>query len=125
MPQTATIYRCLIICPSDVEQEKLTVVEALNRWNASLGDYAKVQIQPVHWGYATPEMSDPAQTVINRQMVDSCDFGIAVFWSRLGTKTQDHESGSVEEISALRKRGCWVGVYFSDAPVPQQPRSRY
>lgn len=120
MPQNVTIYRCLIICPSDVEGEKQALIELINHWNAQIGNELKVIVQPVHWGYATPNMSGPAQTVINKQFVDDCDIGIAVFWSRIGTKTAEHESGSVEEIRRLQARGCWIGVYFKSTSIPQE-----
>ncbi len=119
MAHAATVYRCLIICPSDVEAEKQAIIGVLNHWNARIGDALGVQVQPVHWGYATPEMSGPAQSIINKQIVENCDLGIAIFWSRLGTKTREHESASVEEIRLLQQRGCRVAVYFNEAAVPQ------
>jgi len=66
-----------------------------------------------------PEMGAPPQTIINRQLVDECDFGIAVFWARLGSPTKDHPSGSAEEIERLIARGANVMVYFSSAAIPQ------
>src|SRR5262249_43840893 len=43
-----------------------------------------------------------------------------LFWSRLGSKTPDHPSGSVEEIFRLVEKGARVMVYFCDRPVPQK-----
>src|SRR5206468_4680388 len=50
---------------------------------------------------------------------DNSDFGIAVFWTRLGTETANDESGSAEEIRRLTERGARVLTYFSTAPIPQ------
>jgi hypothetical protein len=51
--------------------------------------------------------------------VEDCDLGIAVFWSRLGTPTSSHPSGSVEEIYKLIHKDARVLVYFSERPIPQ------
>jgi LmbE family N-acetylglucosaminyl deacetylase len=65
-------------------------------------------------------MGRGSQAVLNKQIVDDVDFGIAFFLGRLGTPTDDHESGSVEEIERLLKRGAQVMVYFCTAAVPQE-----
>jgi hypothetical protein len=64
-------------------------------------------------------MGASPQDIINKQIVDDCDFGVAVFWSRLGSPTQNHESGSVEEIERLLAKGANVMVYFCDAPIAE------
>jgi hypothetical protein len=64
-------------------------------------------------------MGSPPQAIINSQIVDDCDFGIAIFWTRLGSPTSEYASGSVEEIERLLSRGANVMVYFCEAPVPQ------
>ena len=64
-------------------------------------------------------MSGPPQTMVNEQIVDDCDFGIAVFWSRVGTPTMAYDSGSVEEVERLIARGAKVMLYRSLRPIPQ------
>jgi hypothetical protein len=64
-------------------------------------------------------MGKRPQAVLNEQFVDSCDFGVALFWSRLGSPTGAAASGSVEEIDRLLANGGKVMVYFCTAPVPQ------
>ena len=43
----------------------------------------------------------PPQKIINAQLVDECDLGIAVFWSRLGTPTEKHPSGQCSAIPGI------------------------
>lgn len=121
MPKQVAHYKCLVISPSDVEDARDAIVAALLDWNAHAGEGLGVKVEAVRWeSHTRPEMGGVAQDIINRQIVDGCDFGIAVFWSRLGSPTANHASGSVEEIERLLEKGTSVMVYFCDAPVPQQ-----
>ena len=121
MPRTVREYRCLLISPSDVEAERTALTDLIGRWNAHIGEGLDARVELVPWeSHVTPDMSAPAQTVINRQLVDRCEMGIAIFWSRLGTPTAQYASGSVEEIYRLRARGARVLIYFSTQPIPQE-----
>jgi hypothetical protein len=42
-----------------------------------------------------------------------------MFWTRLGTPTKRHTSGSVEEIARLHQKDSKVMVYFCDARAPR------
>ena len=114
-------YRCLLISPSDVAEEREAISAVIDRWNGLVGAALGASIRAVRWETdSVPDASAPAQQVLNRQIVDECDFGVAVFWTRLGTPTADHASGSIEEIERLRQRGARVMVYFNSAPIPQE-----
>ena len=114
-------YRCLLISPSDVEDERDAVSQVMARWNALVGESHDARVDVVKWEtHSVPDASAPAQEVLNRDVVDECDFGIAVFWTRLGSPTSDYESGSIEEIERLRQRGARVLVYMNSAPIPQE-----
>jgi hypothetical protein len=114
-------YRCLIISPSDVETERDAVEEGIRWWNAHGGAGLDVRVEPVRWeSHARPELGGTAQGQINKQLVDDCDFGVAVFWSRLGNPTAEHPSGSVEEIERLLAADRRVMAYFCSRPVPQE-----
>ncbi len=69
--------------------------------------------------HSAPDMSGEPQTVLNRQIVDHCDFGVAVFWYRLGTPTKEHASGSIEEINRIGQSGKRVLIYFCTRAIPQ------
>jgi len=120
MPRNVAEYRCLLISPGDVDEEREALEKVVNKWNAQVGEGLNARVNLVRWeNHAKPEMGDSPQDILNSQIVEDCDLGIAVFWSRLGTPTEEHPSGSVEEIYQLMEDGARVMVYFSDAPVPQ------
>ncbi len=58
--------------------------------------------------------------MLNKQLIEKCDFLIGVFWTRLGTHTGVAESGTVEEIEEFRRAGKPVLLYFSSRPVEPQ-----
>jgi hypothetical protein len=119
MPKQTIEYRCLMISPSDVAQERQALTKMVGQWNAQVSQGLGARIELVRWeSHAVPDMSAPPQEVINSQLVDESDLGIAVFWSRLGTPTQEHPSGSIEEIMRLIQRGARVLVYLSERPIP-------
>lgn len=120
MPRTTTTYSVLLISPSDVEAERDALTDLANQWNAQAGRSLNAQIDLVRWEFhATPDLSAHPQQVINSQMVDNCDLGIAVFWHRVGTPTPNHPSGSVEEIYRLLEKGVRVMAYFCERDIPQ------
>jgi len=119
MAKTVIEYKCLLISPSDVEAERKAISEVISSWNAQIGESLGTRIELVRWeSHSVPEMGAEPQAILNRQLVDNCDFGIAVFWTRLGTPTVDHDSGSIEEIEKLMERGAKVRIYFSENPLP-------
>jgi hypothetical protein len=120
MPTQVTEYKCLLMSPSDVSEERDALTDAVLQWNAQIGRPLNVRIELVKWeSHSVPDLSMPPQEVINNQLVKDCDFGIALFWSRLGTKTAKHPSGSVEEIFELHNKGARVLIYFSKRDIPQ------
>jgi hypothetical protein len=124
MPKAVTEYRCLLISPSDVRQERDSLTDLVNRWNAQIGQALGARVELVRWeSHASPDMSGPPQGIINSQLLEDCDFAIAIFWTRLGTPTAEYESGSVEEIYRLIERGARVLIYFNTSPIPQESLS--
>jgi hypothetical protein len=121
MPSQITEFRCLLISPGDVSDERETLVKAIQRWNGQVGKGLNARIELVMWkSHSTPDLSNThPQKVLNPQIVHDCDLGVAVFWSRLGTPTDTHASGSVEEIEELVAKKARVMVYFSKRDVPQ------
>jgi hypothetical protein len=115
----ATTLQMLISCPGDIEQEDLAAVrKAITRWNVLHGEAMEHTVIPVHWSeHASAEFGEPAQTVINRQLVDTVDVGIALFWGRLGTPTATAESGTAEEIVTLHDAGKPVSVLRCTKPI--------
>lgn len=120
MPKSVLEYRCLLISPSDVHEERDALTGAVTFWNAHIGDALGARLELVRWeSHSAPDLSGSPQEKINEQLLDECDFAIALFWYRLGTPTKEYKSGSLEEIEKFRRSGKRVLVYFSSKPIPQ------
>ena len=120
MPYQATVYRILIASPKDVEKERQAIPEIIYRWNSTHSKHDNIVLLPVMWEKdATPEAGDRTQAIINRQLVDSCDILVGVFWSRIGTHTGVTQSGTIEEIDRFITSGKQVMLYFSSRDLPQ------
>jgi hypothetical protein len=113
----AEVVRVLIASPGDTTNERRVLREALEDWNSLHGEQGVIVLSRMWERDATPDMSDTPQGVINRQLVDSADMLIGVFWTRLGTPTSEAESGTVDEIERCIDAGKPVILYFSSKPV--------
>lgn len=60
------------------------------------------------------------QDIIDRQLLDRCDVLVAIFWAKLGTPTEKHESGTVQEINEFIKRhgADRILLFFCERDVP-------
>lgn len=68
---------------------------------------------------ASYAIDQDGQAVINEQILKSSDILIAIFGNRIGTRTTNNRSGTVEEINVFyehHSRG--VGIFFVDAKTP-------
>ncbi|MGH9717746.1 MAG: hypothetical protein ACRD4R_13605 [Candidatus Acidiferrales bacterium] len=120
MPRQSNVYEVLIASPSDVHAERTVLTEVIEDWNSANSRARSVSLQAVRWELDSfPESGGRPQELINKQIVESADVLIAVFWSRLGTPTGDAASGTVEEIEHFREKGKPVLLYFSEADVPR------
>lgn len=118
MPVEAKVYRVLIASPGDVIEEREIIREEVHRWNAMNAVDMKIILMPIGWETdATPDLREPGQVIINRQLVDTCDLLIGVFWTRLGTPTALGGTGTEVEIARARNEGKRCMVYFSDKVV--------
>jgi hypothetical protein len=118
MSYAATVYRVLIASPGDVQAERDAIRDLVYQWNDVHSPSTGVVLLPVLWEtHAVPQMGDIPQSIINKQLVENTDLLLGVFWTKLGTRTVQAESGTAEEIEAFRRQGKSVLLYFSSAPV--------
>lgn len=118
MPYSATTYNILIASPGDVGAERGIVRDVVYEWNAIHSHQRSAVLLPIGWEtHSSPEMGAHPQEIINQQIVDSCDLLIAIFWTKLGTPTRNHLSGTVEEIERIISAGKPAMLYFSSQPV--------
>ena len=112
----ARVFRILIASPSDVTEERDIAVKVIQEWNDLNAAERQLVILPLRWEtHSAPEYGKRPQEVINRQVVDSCDLLVGIFWTRVGSPTGAAESGTLEEIERVATRGCPVMLYFSQA----------
>lgn len=118
MSYSATCHKVMIASPGDVVAERNLIREVLHDWNTVNSEQRKIVLMPVGWEtHTTPEMGGKPQAIINRQILSGCDILVGVFWTRLGTPTDEYLSGSVEEIEEQIAAGKETMLYFSGAPV--------
>lgn len=121
MSRSMTHLRMFVASPGDVPEERSAVREVVARVNMQIGDRVGIVIDLVEWPTSIlPGIGLESQEVINRQ-VGKCDIFVIIFWKRLGTPTNNHLSGTVEEFEAAYD--AWksdsktqVYVYFSRRP---------
>lgn len=118
MSYMATAFNVMIASPGDVASERAIVRDVVYEWNAVNSGARKIVLLPVGWEtHSSPEMGAPAQQIINRQVLNKCDLLVGVFWTRIGTPTEKHSSGTVEEIEEHIASGKPAMLYFSSQPV--------
>ncbi|GLQ92806.1 DUF4062 domain-containing protein [Dyella acidisoli] len=118
MPYSATVFSVLIASPSDVNDERKAIADALHEWNSLNSQVTGHVLLPVMWeSHSAPAMGDRPQEIINKQVVRDCDMLIGAFWTRLGSPTGVEESGTVEEIRSFLKQNKPVMLYYSKQQV--------
>ena len=113
--------KILVASPGDVDRERQIVEEVIAEWNIRNGDERKMVLEAVLWEkHAAPDSGDRTQGIINRQIVDTCDFAIGIFWTRCGTDTGVAPGGAIEEVERMMNMGKKVMLYFSTAPISRE-----
>lgn len=116
MSFSARVFRILIASPSDVAEERDVAVQTIQEWNNLNSAERQIVLLPVRWEtHSAPEFGKRPQEIINRQVVDYCDFLIGIFWSRIGTPSGGFDSATLEEIERIATAGKVVMLYFSKA----------
>jgi len=118
MSYTAEVFNVMIASPGDVEAERNIVREVLAEWNAIHSSSQKIVLLPIGWeSHSSPEMGAEPQALINQQILHKCDLLVGIFWTRIGTATDEYASGTVEEIERHVAGGRPAMLYFSSKPV--------
>ena len=118
MSYNAETFNVMIASPGDVASERSIVRDVIYEWNAVNSNARKIVLLPVGWeSHSSPEMGSKPQAIINHQILGKCDLMIGVFWTRIGTPTDDYASGTVEELEKHIETGKPTMLYFSSQPV--------
>ncbi len=118
MSYDARVFNVMLASPTDVKHERSIAREVIHEWNAVNSQSRGVVLLPIGWeSHSSPEMGTSAQEIINKQVADRCDLLVGMFWTRLGTPTKSHASGTIEEIDRHVQSGKPAMIYFSSQPV--------
>lgn len=116
----AVVYRVVIGSPGDVAEERKIARDIVYSWNDHNSSRHNAVLLPVLWEtHAVPELGDRPQAIINRQLIETSQILICIFWTRLGTPTGVAQSGTAEEILKFLDTDKPVLVYFCTRPIPQ------
>lgn len=108
----------MIASPGDVQEEREIVRKLVYNWNAINAIDKGIVLLPVGWEtHSAPKMGNRPQEIINKQILESSDLLIGIFWTRIGTPTGESISGSVEEIEKHIESKKPTMLYFSSKPV--------
>lgn len=115
---SANVYKIFLASPSDVAKERQIARETINKWNELHSEETGIILQAIGWEtHSYASMGDRAQGLLNKQILKDADFLIGMFWTRIGTPTGDHESGTLEEINEHIDAGKPAMICFSSQPV--------
>lgn len=110
---TAQVYRIMIGCPGDVEDEVQVAQQVITRWTSLHAEQNGIVLLPVHWTTNSyPEQGAHPQAILNGQLVDKSDMLIGIFGSKIGSPTDKAKSGTIEEIEEHIKAGKPVMLFF-------------
>jgi hypothetical protein len=124
MPIESKVYRIFIASPSDIKDEREIVRKQIAYWNSLHAISYQMFLHPVDGEDSVPSLDKRGQAIINK-LVDDCDFLIGIFWTRLGTRTPEAESGTAEEIDRARSKGKRCMVYFCEKSQSQIDQIEY
>ena len=96
------ILKIFLATPGDLEQERKTTREVVERINKAVCRILGLHIELLGWEDTLPGCSRP-QSLINNE-VDSCDLFIGILWQRWGQPTGEYRSGFEEEFIRARER---------------------
>lgn len=120
MPYYAKVYNVMIASPGDVKSEREIAQEVIMMLNTTNAANKKIVLLPISWEtHSSPELGAPPQEIINKQVLKNSDILIGIFWSKFGTPTDNHDSGTVEEIEKHKQAGKITMVYFSSRDIPR------
>lgn len=114
----ANVYKIFLASPGDVAKERQITREVIQKWNELYSEHTKIVLQTIGWEtHSYSSMEGRAQEILNKQILKDSDFLIGMFWTRIGTPTGEHQSGTLEEIREHIESGKPAMICFSNQPV--------
>lgn len=98
--------------PSDVQEELKLAKEVIDKWNQTHFK-SEFSLQAIDWENNTyPALGNHPQKEINNQITTPSDILVCVLGGKLGTPTDTHLSGTIEEIEEHINAGKPVMIFF-------------
>lgn len=95
----------MIGCPEDAEKEFLNKIkEAIQEFNEQHGVQFGVQLKARHWRDETHSDAQNPQESINKQLCETCDYLLAVFYRSSGSAVASEYTGTFTEIKYFCKK---------------------
>jgi len=102
-----------ISSPGDLKEERTHISKFLEEFKME-----NVIFNPMRWEKDLPNTSlSSPQPLINKQLLDKADILIGIFAAKFGSKTENADSGTVEEIETFIAKGKPVILYFYDINI--------
>jgi hypothetical protein len=96
------LIKVFVASPGDCIPERKRLDKAVREVNLANGDTVGLRLELVGWETHThPGFGTDLQAVINEQIGNDYDVFVGLLWSKLGTPTPRHPSGTIEEFSNL------------------------
>nr|WP_263326292.1 hypothetical protein [Neobacillus sp. Marseille-Q6967] len=123
MAYDAKVLEVFIASPGDVKTERDIASEVIFKWNELHSKQYGIVLLPIKWEthFRTAySQNHDTQGELNEQILNDTDILIGIFWTKIGHKTKNFDSGTIEEIATSIKQGKSIKLYFSDKPIPRQ-----
>ncbi len=99
------IISVFISSPSDVTQERATVIEIIEDVNKLIGDQHGCNFQPVTWeNDVLPTFGNNPQATIDAEVGDEYDLFLGIMSTKFGTPTESASSGTEHEFERAYSR---------------------
>jgi hypothetical protein len=93
------VYDIFISSPSDVNEERDVVEEAIDQINQLNGAKDGFRLNPLRWEKdVSSQFGDAPQKIINEQIGDNYDIFLGIICGRFGQATEEYDSGTEEEF---------------------------
>ena len=123
--RTETVLSIFLAAPGDVSEECGRLDRIVTDLNSSMARRTGVRLELMRWNRdASPTIANSPQDGINSQ-IPEYDILIGILWHTIGTPTENHASGTVEEYElakaqhAENSESVEIMFYFKTSP----PRS--
>lgn len=119
--KNVAMYTVMIASPSDVQAERSATEEVIRKYNAEVR-FLKHQhrLETGRWELdAALGIADDAQDLIDKDVTDTADFVVGIFYTKLGTSSGKDASYTIGELKKCAEANKPVLILFNTADIPR------